>query len=255
MKKFSSSLGWGGVTLLALSLLAANAIWISNEARTPGGGQGTLIVEWLSVLASLTLVCVVAGYLANGRPAGIFIDERYRISLARFQWAAWFIVLFSGYFTGAAWDVALGGDLPAIEPNLFALLGITTGSAVISNVIVDTKKRENSAANSADPTLLGKIDVNADSGDASWADLYLGEEEANRSTIDVSRLQKLVITMVLVVTYIEMLWTAFGEASRDYESFAMPVVGTNFVTLLGISHAAYLAYKATPKTPTQPAPG
>jgi hypothetical protein len=79
--------------------------------------------------------------------------------------------------------------------------------------------------------------------------LYLGEEEANRSSVDVSRLQKLVATMVLVIVYVRMLVAAFSEASVAYDSFAMPVVGTNFVALLGASHAAYLAYKATPKTP------
>jgi len=192
---------------------------------------------------------VVVGNQAKQRLIGILIDDRERISLARVQWVAWFLVLFSSYFVGAVWNAAYGADLPAMEANLFALIGITSGSAVISNLVVDAKKREPKPASATDDsTLVGRIDVNQSSKEAAWEDLYLGEEHANRAAIDVSRLQKLVMTILLVVVYFEMLRSAFAQSSLTYESFSMPAVGTNFVTLLGASHAAYLAYKATPKT-------
>jgi hypothetical protein len=246
-----AAMGWGGITALGLVLLGANAYWIAQEAKIPTGTATILVWQWLSVLASLILVSVIAGYLANARSIGIFIDERNRISLSRVQWLAWFLVLFSGYFTGAVWDVAFGGDLPAIETTLFGVIGITTGSAVVSNMVVDAKKQETAApVLMGGPPLVGRIDVNASSNDAAWADLYLGEEQGNRFSVDPSRLQKLIVTMLLVIVYVEMLWTAFTQASLSYSSFAMPVVGTNFVALMGSSHAAYLAYKATNKTPT-----
>jgi hypothetical protein len=248
--KIVNSLGWGGVTLIGLILLGTNAYWIAHEVRLPTGSGTILIWQWLAVLASLLIVSIFAGYLANRRPMGILIDDRNRISLARVQWVAWFIVLFSGYFTGAVWDVAFGGDLPVIEPNLFGLIGISSGSAVISNLVVDTKKREPSPSPAAadGPTLIGRIDKNLFQNDALWADLYLGEEAANRTDVDVSRLQKLITTILLVIVYMDMLGWSFGEASLMYKAFSMPVVGTNFITLLGASHAAYLAYKAIPKT-------
>src|SRR6202035_2299900 len=139
------------------------------------------------------IVCVIVGSLANGRLIGIFIDERNRISLARFQWVLWFLVLFSSYFTGSVWDISHeGGDMPAIEPDLFGLIGISSGTAVVSNLIVDTKKHEapDKAPTPNDQPLVGKIDVNTAATDASWADLYLGEEQGNRDSIDASRLQK-----------------------------------------------------------------
>lgn len=246
--KIAASLGWGGVTLLGVLLLGTNAVWIAHEAKLPSGTATILVWQWLSVLASLLLVSVFAGYLASERAIGIFIDDRNRVSLARVQWVAWFLLLFSGYFTGAIWDVAFGSDLPSIEPNLFWLIGISTGSAVVSNLVVDSKKRDSNPAAAADPTLIGTIDRNASQDDAAWGDLYLGEEQATRSSVDVSRLQKLVTTMLLVIVYAEMLWSAFTQLSLAYDAFAMPVVGTNFVGLLGASHAGYLAYKASPKT-------
>jgi hypothetical protein len=246
--KFLSTLGWGGATLVGVVLLGANAFWIAYASRS-----GLLGLQWLCVLLSLAIVCVIVGSLANGRLIGIFVDERNRISLSRFQWVLWFLVLFSSYFTGSVWDISHeAGDMPAMEPQLFGLIGISSGSAVVSNLLVDTKKREApvQAAAANDPTLVGKIDVNAAPTEASWADLYLGEEEGNRTSIDVSRLQKLIATLLLVIVYSRLVWHGLSPDTIDGGgSFTMPVVGTSFLTLMGASHAAYLAYKATPKTP------
>jgi len=71
-------------------------------------------------------------------------------------------------------------------------------------------------------------------------------------------LQKLVVTILLLMTYIQMLWTRLGSdlvdgAGKSLKEgyFAnMPQVDQSFLWLLGISHAAYLASKASPKTPS-----
>jgi hypothetical protein len=245
--RFFAAIGWGGATLVGVVLLGANAFWIAYANRS-----GLLGVQWLCVLLSLVIVCVIVGSLANGRLIGIFVDERNRISLARFQWVLWFLVLFSSYFTGSVWDISHeGGDMPTIEPDLFGLIGISSGTAVVSNLIVDSKKNEApvQAGAANDPTLAGKIDVNVAATDAGWADLYLGEEEGNRTSIDASRLQKLIATILLVIVYSRLVWHGLSPDTIDGGgSFTMPVIGTSFLTLLGASHAAYLAYKATPKT-------
>src|SRR5215475_1043707 len=176
MQKIAESVGYGGATALGLVLLGIEAFFIRQEALIPGAWSGILILFWLIALAILLVVCVVMGSISKKRPIGILIDERNRISLARMQWLAWFLVLFSAYYTGAVWDTAFGGDLPAIEPNLFGLIGITSASAVISNVLVDAKKQEKVPDNSqvGPGPLQGRADVNNDAKDASWADLYLG---------------------------------------------------------------------------------
>src|SRR5262249_8540750 len=94
---------------------------------------------------------------------------------------------------------------------------------------------------------VGCLDKNSTADKASWADLYLGEEIANRDVVDVSRLQKLVMTILLLMVYIHYLWVQVGSAPTAGFT-QMPKVGQSFLYLLGISHAAYLAYKATPKS-------
>jgi hypothetical protein len=150
------------------------------------------------------------------------------------------------------------------------LLGIVSGSAVASNLIVDNKKTQGGQGNArqaaaaapaaavGQPNQVGVIDRNVTPAEASWADLFLGEEVGNRNVVDISRLQKLFVTVLLLVTYIYLIWRAFGGwwGANGYD---MPEVsnqqsGQGFLWLLGISHAAYLASKATPKSgsDTQP---
>jgi Ca2+/H+ antiporter len=47
-------------------------------------------------------------------------------------------------------------------------------------------------------------------------DLYLGEEAANRYVVDISRIQKLVVTILLVVAYGSWLWKTFGTVSNFF---------------------------------------
>jgi hypothetical protein len=48
------------------------------------------------------------------------------------------------------------------------------------------------------PGQMGLMDINYSVKEASWADLYLGEEATNRYVVDVARLQKLILTVLLV---------------------------------------------------------
>ncbi|MGA2042517.1 MAG: hypothetical protein ABSG83_04005 [Roseiarcus sp.] len=98
------------------------------------------------------------------------------------------------------------------------------------------------------PTRQGAMDANKTTDEASWADLYLGEEVANRYVVDISRLQNLVFTVLLIGVYLGGLWVKLAEVPK--EGFAsLPEVGQSFVWLLGVSHAAYLTSKAAPKSP------
>ncbi len=255
---------WSSLTVAFLLLLGACAAWIALSAARAGGKDPHIQYQWAAVAAVLVALCAVSGYLVNGRIDGILIDERNRLSLSRLQWVAWLVVLVAGYFTGAVFVVAGGKpDLPAMQAELFGLLGIVSGSAVISNLIVDSKKtappptqlqqqallQQQQAHPQDNPAQTGVIDRNLSIDDASWADLYYGEDIGNRYVVDISRLQKLVITVLLVMTYVVMLWSALGTAGAAGVFDKMPEVGGTFLGLLGVSHAAYLAYKATPKTP------
>ena len=64
--------------------------------------------------------------------------------------------------------------------------------------MVNTKKNTPNPDAAVDPTLEGKLDVNTSPREAAFQDLYLGEEEATRTSIDASRLQKLIVTILVV---------------------------------------------------------
>ena len=72
-------------------------------------------------------------------------------------------------------------------------------------------------------------------------------EVANASVVDVSRMQKLIVTIILGVVYTGALWNIFGDWAAPGPE-RMPPVAESFLVLLGVSHAGYLASKATPKT-------
>jgi len=247
---------WGWLTILFVILLGACAVWIAKSAD-----HSYTRLQWVCVVAIFVALSLFAGFLVNGRLAGILIDDRNRMSLERVQWVAWLIVLLSAYFVQAIWDVATSAGFPQMQMQLFGLLGIVSGSPVVSNLIVDSKKRTpvsptamaniqatQPLATGDAPGQKGLMDLNHNVDEANWADLYLGEEAANRYVVDVSRLQKLIITILLVFGYVVLLWNTFDPSGAG--AFAMPDVNNEFLGLLGVSHGAYLASKATPKTPT-----
>jgi hypothetical protein len=93
---------------------------------------------------------------------------------------------------------------------------------------------------------------------ASLADLFLGEEEANNNIVDISRLQNVIFTVALAFGYSAFLFgiardvspkEIFDTLNAGRVLFAsLPDPGATFTELLGLSHAAYLVTKAAPKT-------
>jgi hypothetical protein len=92
---------------------------------------------------------------------------------------------------------------------------------------------------------------------ASLADLFMGESEADQGRVGISRRQHLLITLLLLATYVILLLEyvreiggqqiaqAVGKASPIFA--AIPPVDPTFVALLAVNHAAYLGFKTIPK--------
>jgi hypothetical protein len=247
------------MTAVLIVALALIALWVGAGVGAETPKAPSLQLQWLVTMLILVALCGIAGLFVNGRLDGILIDERHRLSLSRLQWVAWFVVLLSAFFVGTLLNVKSGyaDPFPTMQNELFALIGLASGSAVVSKMIVSQKKDDPNvpavaplppaAGVAAAPGNVGKIDVNASSEEASWKDFYCGEEVTNRDVVDVSRLQQLVTTLLLVFVYIGFLWRDLDTAAFTGNLATMPQVSANFVELLGISHAGYLAYKATPK--------
>jgi hypothetical protein len=102
------------------------------------------------------------------------------------------------------------------------------------------------------------LDAHARLDESRWADLITGEEAANANQVDVSRLQYLVITFLLLGSYLILLLRYLGSidgtqvlmAAHDAAPVfpSMPPVDGTFLGLLVLSHGGYLAFKALPST-------
>lgn len=95
-------------------------------------------------------------------------------------------------------------------------------------------------------TNKGSVDMRTDQASWSFLDLFAGEFVGNRASVDVSRVQQFVFTLLALSAYASLVWGAFASVKPTMID-SMPVLGENAVALLGLSHVAYLAAKAIQK--------
>jgi len=223
--------------------------------------------SWLTTLALFILILGVAGYAVKSRWDGVFIDKDNRISLSRFQLVVWTILLVSALFTAGLTN-AMPPDAVVdplnirIPPEIWALLGLGAFTAVAAPAIKENKRgavnqvpltdraqAQQSAAGLAlqsDQKLAspahfdGRVLVKETSTDARWIDMIMGDYEGG-AYVDVSKLQKLAFTILVVTVYGMGLWQILAGTAPVIRDF--PAVDAGLLALLGISHAAYLADK------------
>jgi hypothetical protein len=119
-----------------------------------------------------------------------------------------------------------------IDNNVWWLLGISGTSSVASPLILGRKQA--SAPVVVDASRVQGVD-------AGVRDLFRGEDAGNASLVDIGRVQMVFFTLVCVCSYAAACWYAFTTRARDALTF--PPLSSDLVTLLGISHATYLANK------------
>jgi hypothetical protein len=199
---------------------------------------------WIAVAAMLVLFLIATGHGLTGRADGALIDARNRMSLSRLQLVAWTLLVVSAVITAGFWNVAHGtvGLDFKIPEELWALLGISTGSLVASHLVIKPQD-----PNAPDPTKAGS-DRNATVNDAQWRDLIQGEAKDNASYVDLSRVQMLFFSLAVIAAYAYALNVMFGAVDPTTNALAsikeFPTVSDGMVALIAISHAGYLARKA-----------
>lgn len=205
-----------------------------------------MLVLWLVTAAVIVLLAVLLGNLVRHEPLGILIDSRGRYSLTQLQLVLWSIVvisLISGVFFGRMFaNVPSALDF-TIPEEVLLLMGISVGSAVTATVVKAGKDAARPAAIAASNT----------QDRPRFTQIFLVEEgELADRVVDVAKFQAFWITVVLVVAYVALAVAAIRAAPSPAEMTALPKVAGTFVTLLGISHAGYLAGKI-PDRPGIPA--
>jgi hypothetical protein len=258
-------------------LVGAVVIVILVDVLLGGTAQGRhgfgRPAAWLVTMAVFIALLAYVGNAVKQRADGIFIDDRNRISLARFQLVLWTVLLVSALMTAALSNAALGSPAPLsimVPSQVWSLLGIGAFSFVVAPVVVDSRKKDvppdaavmkrvddtvtrEDGLDPAKPMRLGNnVPAKEDAQEARWMDIIRGDTTAGFSQIDISKVQQLAFTILLVTTYGGAL---YGVMAVDLVKFAavpasafiidFPPVDEGFVALLGLSHAAYLAYKKT----------
>ena len=211
--------------IMAIAVVGVAApAWQMNELLT-----------WLIIVALFLAFLFVVGHGITGRLQGLLIDERNKMSLSRLQLVLWTLVILTGLLTVALSNIGRGSPTPlaiVIPTQVWLLMGISTTSLVGSPLLKSNKMA------------AGKIKVREDLNDAEVADLFRGEENSNCNTLDLAKVQMFFFTLVLVLAYAVLLGSLFAHTTGPIAG--LPDIDPSMTTLLGISHAGYLANKAVP---------
>lgn len=249
---------WTALILILLTASMLPAAWFLSS------GWNFLVVMMLMLLSMITL-----GQNISGRPAGILINERKLMGLARFQMVLWTIIILSAYLTAAITRIKSGGIGDALgitlDKSLWGLMGISTASLIGSPLIQTSKKAEepkDQAVKKAENDLKepeaeikknsqGVLYCNGEIKDASLSDMFEGDEVGDTAFVNVAKVQMFFFTVVAALSYGLDLFKWIGGPDFVKNSGAFPLLSGGLIAILGISHAGFLANKATTHTPTK----
>jgi hypothetical protein len=220
-----------------------------------------VLVVWIATRVLTGLALVVVGRRLGWGWRGVLIDGRNRISLSRLQLVLWTVVVLSAVATMGIANAMLGSKAPLdldIDPNLWALLGISGGSFVLTPMILRDKATRPGGG-------IDKNHMSQEPGDRpAWIDLFSLEDKGMSDSIDFSKVQQFLITAIVVGTYVVAIGKCLLAAAPSVAgatALTFPPVDKGFIALLGISNAAYLANKSidhkpldVPKVPANPPP-
>jgi hypothetical protein len=229
---------------------------------------------WIGAMVLILGVLVIVGIGIAGRPAGAWIDERNKMTLSRLQLIGWTVLVLSAFLVIGLQNLRAGADNPlevAIPEVVWMAMGISTVSLVGSPLILSTKKRRKPNRDEANRTMselvgpmvleasdadervlrqggptgpiraFGQVEVRATPAEASWADLFRGDETGNSAFVDIGKVQMLLITVVVLLTYGVAI---LGLFSGGEPIEALPALDDSMLALLAVSHAGYLSVKA-----------
>lgn len=203
--------------------------------------------SWIAVMGLILACFLITADGTTGRAIGVLIDDRNKVSLSRFQMVIWTMLIMSAIaviFVWRATDNAATSTAITLDPQLIALMGISTTSLVGSPFI---KKRQGgvklTVLNAAGGARAGELVHNDDFSHASWADMFMGEKSDDHTILDLGKVQMFLFTILLVVTYGYAIYELLAQPTVPD---TLPDVGDMMVALLGISHGGYLINKAIP---------
>ena len=198
-----------------------------------------ILVIWVISIGLIGGMIASIGYSKTGRASGIAIDARNRYSLSQAQMVFWTILVLATVYTIIIWNTGHppSKDQPFLKvPNfLWALMGISSISLVGSPLILNNKPAGELPAANGEPR------------EARLSDLVFGEETGNQGTVDLARVQMLLISIIVGVSYSVLIAARLGEEAGKGAIKGFPDMDGGLLALIAISHAGYLTYKTVKK--------
>lgn len=232
---------WRSPYTAALVLLAAGlpASGYLLVPRTHLGG-------WAAVVFLMLGLAAIVGLATVGRPDGALIDSRNRLSLSRAQMLLWTVLVGSGIFVAGMINVLAGTPDPLrvnIPQSLWGLMAISATSFVGAPLILGARARRQAAPDANAAGNAARLAVNPSTASAGAADLLTGEVTGDAGYVSLGKLQLALMVLVALALYAAALAETLGHAAPIQ---SLPALDNGLVTLLGVSHAGYLAQKAVP---------
>jgi hypothetical protein len=241
---------------LAMALVAFVIAPRWAAASAPANVNGYLVSFGAAVLGMIFLL-ITFGLAVNNLATGVLLTGRNTYSLSRLQMVLWTVLILSALMATAACRAWAGLEPLAISipTDLLEAMGISYVSAAAAPALLSLKTQaatDGQVAAAANRlresvTHTGQVVGRPPGAPPVIADLVKGDELANAGIIDLSKVQQLIITLMLVVTYGGTLVSVFMSSSFLKTPVTLPDFGKSFVELMLVSHGGYLAYKATSK--------
>lgn len=89
----------------------------------------------------------------------------------------------------------------------------------------------------------GVLFKNPTAQDASFTDIFEGNEIGNAAHIDLGKVQMFFFTIMVAIAYMAALWDVVSTGAIYDANFTFPGLSDGMVSLLGISNASYLVSK------------
>jgi hypothetical protein len=249
-------------------------IWLAAFLGVPGwhpvAPEDLRLLVFVGAFLGLACFFVGVGVSVSATPLGVILSGRNTYSLSRLQMALWTWLVLSALIGAAvarAWGIGGVGSVSTalsigIPGNLLAAMGISyfTGFAAPAALSLksqsgNTPGQVNLASKRLDENIYanGSVIQRPLNSPAKLADVVQGDDLATAGTVDLSKVQQLLITLLLVGVYFVVLLGLFHGKFADAADgrTALPDFSKDLLTLMGLSHAGYLAYKVAPRPQAQ----
>lgn len=235
--------------------------------------EAPLVVKWLLDLAIIAAFVVLVSIAITGAPIGFLVDERNKYSLSRLQLAVWTVVIASAVLAIALARLDAADPLALSVPEaVWAVLGITAaasaGSPLIRSIKADrhrepdpveatrtlhrlgkaspapTRAAAEASRAAMESRTQGTIVVNVTPEEATWLDLFRGDETGNAAIVDLGKIQLFLFSLLVALAYAAAIASLLATPAAEIAG--LPDVSSSMATLLAISNGTYLANKVAP---------